>query len=456
MKALTLTVITFLFLITGFAQDFDSERLPIGDINRKYDFCKVSLDKIFDTNAGKETSLNEMINKLKDYRIVLVGESHTNQLYHDVELNVIKGLYEAGKPVVLALEMYNPKQDEALAKWVSGTTDPNTFMEQTDFLTTWGHNYRYYKAIFDYAREKHIPMYGANIDKDYASKIGRGGVASLTAEDLKVIPQLDTTNIEHKFLIKVMMDGMDATMPAMFNNNMYPAQSLWDAAMGEGAIRVAKEHPEATVVLLAGSGHVVYNLGIAKIIKDRSNFSFASVVPVDIHEKAKDKSMMHIVKDLKKEKDTKTDDSVQDKPDLNIQKPSEDKVAEKEKPSNPHTMMMDDSPNKIVIKSYADFIWGVKEMKQELYPAFGFGIKDEPQNGGYLVSSVLPNTIAFNNGLKKNDIILSIDGKTFENATALRKHLQFKNWDEQILFSLLRGDNKVELSFTIEPVNNDE
>lgn len=68
----------------------------------------------------------------------------------------------------------------------------------------------------------------------------------------------------------------------------------------------------------------------------------------------------------------------------------------------------------------------------------------------------MPKTIAFENGLKRNDIILSIDGKTFENSTQLKKYLQFKNWDEQMSFSLLRGDEQVDLSFVIKPVKDDE
>ncbi|HAB54124.1 MAG TPA: hypothetical protein DCE80_18415 [Ignavibacteriales bacterium] len=337
MKTIILLTILLLCFNSNFAQDFDPEKLPLGDKNRKYDFCTVKLDKIYDTKASKEVTYNEMIDELKKYRIVMVGESHTNQLYHDVELEVIKGLFEAGKPVVLALEMYNPKQDEALTKWVSGSTDPNTFMEQTEFLTTWGHNYRYYKAIFDYAREKHIPIYGANIDKKYTSKIGRGGVGSLTEEDLQAIPEIDTMTIEHKFLIKVMMQGMDVTMPDQFNN-MYPAQSLWDAAMGEGAIRAAEKHPDATVVLLAGSGHVIYNIGIGRIIQDRSNLPFASVVPVDIPQKKKEGGMMEIRKEIKKEKEAKPDEKKQE-------------MTEKERPANPHAMMMmDETPYKIVVK----------------------------------------------------------------------------------------------------------
>jgi len=455
-KALLLAL--FLFLIPNFAQDFDPEKLPIGDVNRKYDFCMVKLDKIYDTKASKEFSLDQMIAELKNYRIVMVGESHTNQFYHDVELKVIQGLVEAGKPVVLALEMFNSKQDEALAAWSSGTTDPNTFMEQTDYLITWGHNYRYYKAIFEYAREKHIPIYGANIDKQYTSKIGRSGVASLTEEDLKVIPEIDTTNIEHEFLIKVLMQGMDAMMPDQFNN-MYPAQSLWDAAMGEGAIKAAQKHPEATVVLLAGSGHVIYNLGIGRIIKDRSNLSFASVVPVDISQKVKEEGMMQIRKDMKKEKekDTKAVDNKSEMSEKKNESMSKDNAAEKEKPANPHLMMMmDETPYKIVVKSYADFIWGVKEMQQELYPAFGFSVNDELKDSGYAVTRVLPQTIAFENGLKKNDIILSIDSKSFNNSTELKKHLQFKNWDEQITFKIKRDDEQKNISFIIKPLRTDE
>lgn len=456
LKINTMLFVLFLTITSNMAQDFDAERLPIGDVSRKYDFCTVKLDKIFDTKASKEVSFDQMIAELKNYQIVMMGESHTNQLYHNVELDIIKGLVEAGKPVVLSLEMFNPKQDEALAEWSSGNTDPNTFMEQTDFLTTWGHNYRYYKAIFDYAREKHIPIYGANIEKQYTSKIGRSGVGSLTEEEIKAIPEIDTADIEHKFLIKVLMQGMDATMPDQFKN-MYPAQSLWDAAMGEGAIRAAQKHPEATVVLLAGSGHVIYNIGIGRIIHDRSSFSFASVVPVDIPNKVKEEAMMQIRKDMKKEKDTKAVENKQETLDKKIESTTKENVTEKEKPSNPHSMMMmDETPHKIVVKSYADFIWGVKKMEEELYPAFGFSIKDELNNGGYTIERVLPQTIAFENGLKKNDIILSIDEKTFNNSTELKKHLQFKNWNEEISFSLLRGAEKVSVKFVIKPVKIDD
>ena len=447
----TLLVFTFANI---FSQDFEADRLPIGDTNKKYNFCAVKLDKIFNTNTNVESSFDDMINDLKQKKIVLIGESHTNQLHHDIQYEVIKGLVESGKPVVFALEMYKANQDEALAAWSSGETDANTFLEQTDFLTTWSHNYRYYKAIFDYAREKNIPIYGANVDRKYATKIGRGGLSSLTEEDIKVLPEIDISNIEHKFLIKVLMQGMDATMPEQFEN-MYPAQSLWDCAMGESAIAAAKKHPDATVIVLAGSGHVVYNLGIGRVIKDRSDLSFASVVAVDIPEEVEEEGMMKVKKEINKEsKPEKMEDSMPH--DMMKAKP-EDSKEKNAAPPGAHSMgmQMDDTPYRIVVRSYADYLWGKAEMENEKYPSFGFSLEDF-DGEGFPIKRVLPETVAYENGLKKGDIILSVDGNSFKDLFEIKKHLHFKNWDEQISFKIKRDDEQQDITFILKPIDKDE
>lgn len=428
-KLFVSSILSFIILTNGFSQSFDSDRLPIGDSNKKYNFCTVKLDKIFNTNTNKESAFDEMINDLKQKRIVMIGESHTNQLHHDVQFEVIKGLVESGKPVVLALEMFNPGQNDALALWSSGKTDPDTFLEQTDFLTTWSHNYRYYKPIFDYCREKQIPIYGTNVERKYASKINMGGLSSLTDEDLQILPYIDTANVEHKFLINVMMDGMDASMPKQFVN-MYAAQCLWDAAMGEGAIEAAKKHPEATIVILAGSGHVVYNLGIGRIIKDKSDLPFASVVTVDIPNKTNHSGMDKVNKDPEKDKKTTT--------------------------ISPHSMgmmSMDGTPSRTVIRSYADYLFGKSEVKQEKYPSFGFSLKDT-ESSEYLIDKIFPQTIAYENGLQKGDLIQFVDGKSFDNLFELKKYLHFKNWDEEITFKIQRDSESKEITFIIKPVKS--
>jgi len=434
------------------AEDFQTDRLPIGAPDRKYDFCSVKLNKILNTHINKEASFQEMIENLKQKRIVLLGETHTNQLHHDVQFEIIKGLIEAGKPVVLALEMFNPAQNEVLADWSSGKTDANTFMEQTDFLTTWSHNYRYYKAIFDFVREHHIPMYGANVERKYASKIGKKGITGLTEDELKAIPEVDTANIEHRFYIKVAMQGMDASMPQIFPN-IYQAQCLWDTAMGEGAIKAAVKHPDATVVVLAGSGHVDYNLGIGRIIEARSDLSFASVVAVDVEKEQEDSGMVMVKKSLKEKKPMEMNHKTV------IKKTEDQKTTSESEPEPPSAhsmgmMNMDATPDRIVSRSLADYLWGKEEMEKELYPAFGFSFEKDVSNG-YTLKRIFPETIAFENGFKPGDIIQSLDGKTFPSLFELKKHLQYKNWEETLEVSFKRDDKVEEISFVIQPVEED-
>lgn len=440
-------------MISAQDEGFDVDRLPLGDVNKKYDFSAVKLDKIFSTAANREISYDNLIASLAKNRIVMVGETHTDQNHHDVQLDIIKGLTEAGKKVCLALEMFNPSQNEALLAWTSGKSDEETFLMESGFFNSWGHNYRYYRSIFMYAKENNIPISGVNSERKYASKIGKVGLDGLTQEEREAIPEVDTSNTEHKFFFKVAMQGMDATMPSRFKN-IYPAQCLWDAAMGEGAIEVAKKNPDAVVVVLAGSGHVIYNFGIGRIIRARSDLSFESVVTVDVPEEIPESTMMKVQKDIKKEGMTdKKAGSGKQMPAMKI-KPEDGEKSKKMPPKSMIKAMgkMDQTPYKVVIRSLADYLWGKKELEQEKYPAFGITIVDSDDGEGYLVKRVLPNTIASENGFTKGDIIIAVDNKKFESNELLKKYLHFKNWNDEIKFQIKREDKNMKISFVIEPV----
>ena len=253
-------VIIIFFLTFAFARadddEFNTEQLPIGDPKTKYDFCAVKLDKIFDTSSNVNIALDQLIQNLKKYRIIMLGESHTSESNHKLQLEIIKGLTESGSSMCLALEMFNPSQDPVLENFIQGKLTEEEFLDQSTYFNTWGYNYRYYKPIFDYAREKKIKMFGVNIERDYASKIGRDGIESLSPEERKNLPPLDTTNVEHRFYFKVAMQGMDATSPIQFSR-LYDAQCLWDAAMGDGAIKVARQNPKSIIAILVGTSFLL-------------------------------------------------------------------------------------------------------------------------------------------------------------------------------------------------------
>ncbi len=419
------------------ADEFNTERLPIGNPQTKYEFGAVRLNQILDTQANADISLDQLIERLKNYQVIMLGESHTSDQHHQMQLNIIRGLAESGATICLALEMFTPEQNTALSDFVTGKIDEAEFLDRSNYFNTWGHNYRYYQPIFNYARSRQIKLFGINTRQEYASKIGRSGIGALTAEERAQLPSIDTSNVEHRFYIKTTMEGMDALSPTAFRN-IYAAQCLWDAAMGEGAMAVARKYPEAKVIILAGSGHVAYNLGIGRIIQQRSNLSVASVLAVDIPDTVAESAMMKVKKSLD-------------------QKPSAPVAARPgDKPTIPPMATMHGSgaatgsPYKIVVRSLGDFIWGLREVKQEKYPSFGFSV-DEKSDRGFRIKRVLPETIAEKQGLLVGDLVLTVDGQTFANVSQLKKYLSFKNWNDEVTFQLLRQDRTIDLKFVIEP-----
>ncbi len=417
------------FNLSAEEDDFNVNRLPIGNSTTQYDFVAVKLNQIFDATEKQHILPAQFFEKLKTKRVVMVGESHTNNEHHQVEFQVIKGLVEAGQKVCLALEMFMPHQNLDLQAFIEGKYPTTDFMDSTGWYDSWGYNYRMYQPIFEYAREKKIKLYGVNIKRDYVSKVGRMGLKGLSADELKSIPEIDTTNIEHRFLVKVYFTGSDALTPELFNSR-YQAQCLWDAAMAEGIIQAANENPQATVVLLAGSGHVAYNLGIGKIIQKRSGLPFASVIAVDVPQKKQNTLMETMYKHRKTEKD------------------------EKEKMPPAMQKMMappgDSSPNYIVIRSLADFLWGVPDTEEKpAYPTLGVRLEEKSEKG-FLINMIFPESIAEKNNLQKGDILTTIDGKDFKTLVELKKYLDTKNWDDPIQLNLLRENEKLELKFNLK------
>ncbi|MEA3288098.1 MAG: ChaN family lipoprotein [Candidatus Marinimicrobia bacterium] len=519
MRIKTMTALMIIFLISRIvaADHIDVDRLPLGDESKRYHYVKAELNKILNTDSNVVVDKESMIDDLASKRIVMVGETHTDQSHHDMQLDIIRGLHERGKKVILALEMFNPAQDSLLAQWTAGKMTEDEWLKADGFFVSWGHNYRYYKEIFDYCRDNDIALKGVNVPSKYASRINRVGIAGLSDEERAAIPDIHLENQEHRFYFASATQGMDATMPSFFPN-MYAAQSLWDTAMGEGSIRHALANPDAVVVTLAGSGHVVYNFGIGRIIQDRSELSFASVVAVGVDEEVEEFGMMKVRRHLEKEK---ADDEAakhkkaksgffkrlfggkRDKSDAKV---AEMPIVEKTKPAMAHAPMkdtpgkkgkmpsgmpgmppptssetatvakkesggmpksqksamsmhmgmgMEDStPYKVVTRSLADYIWGKPLMTQELYPSLGFSAKMQGIDT-LLITRVLPETIAWENGLKRGDLILAVDNKCFTNIIDYQIYKTSKNWDDDITFSLIRDGKKKTLRFKIEPLEED-
>jgi len=90
---------------------------------------------------------------------------------------------------------------------------------------------------------------------------------------------------------------------------------------------------------------------------------------------------------------------------------------------------------------------------QTITPALAAGL-DLPRDWGVVLGDVEPEGPADEAGLKVGDIVLSLNGKTMENARQLEVNLYGRLIGEKVPLEILRGDQK--LTFEVEVIERDD
>ncbi len=223
----------------------------------------------------KAITLQEAISDWKSVKAVLVGEVHSEKRHHEIQLEVIKALHEAGLPLAVGMEMFRRESQEMLDKWVQGTLSETAFIRA--YYDNWSAPWPLYADLFHFAREKKIPLIGLNISRELSRQVAEGGFASLNEKQKKELPPVSCAVDEHyrKFIQRAVDLHGHHTMNF---NNFCEAQLLWDTAMAWHTVQYLRSHPHRTVVILAGNGHA-WKPGIPKQLEALSDYAYRVILP---------------------------------------------------------------------------------------------------------------------------------------------------------------------------------
>jgi uncharacterized iron-regulated protein len=377
------------------AQD-RSLHLAIGDPARKDKEVPLVLDRITDARKGDLIAPAEMVKRLAGVRLLLVGESHTDMDFHRTQLRVIEELVRAGRPVFLGLEMYPYTQQSFLDQWVDGLLTEEGFLKLSRWYENWGYNWNYYRDIFFFARDHKVRMFAVNAPRDVVAAVRKKGFQNLTPEETAHIPtRIDTSSADHRALFKSYFDADDPLHSGMTEeqwDSMIAAQATWDATMAHNAVRALREHggPETVMVVLAGSGHVAYGVGIARQARTWFPGAIATVIPVNVRD-------------------------------------------------------LEGTENKTVQATYADFVWGVPAEAAPLYPALGLSTMPVEGEKALKVILVSEKTPAEKAGFKEGDVLLTMDGAPVPDKETLNRLVAGKSWGDESVFTVKRGTETVTL-----------
>lgn len=225
-------------------------------------------------DAMEGATFADLIADLQDERVVFVGETHDDPAHHQAQLAIIRALHQAGREVVVGLEMMRREDQELLDAWVARHLPPDQF-EQI-FHRNWGW-WPLYRPIFEYARENSIPMLALNVSREITAQVAREGFDSLRPEQMRQLGNISCRlDPAYEQFIRRAMGG-HAHGEASFQN-FCEAQLVWDTAMAQRVRHYLDAHPQGKVVVLAGSGHA-WKYGIPARLNIPAD-EYAVILPV--------------------------------------------------------------------------------------------------------------------------------------------------------------------------------
>jgi aminopeptidase N len=370
--------------------------LPIGDPARRDKQATIALDGVTDTATGELLTSRELATRLKDVRLLFVGESHTSIEFHNVQLAVIKALAQSGRKVMVGLEMYPYTEQAWLDKWNAGQLGEDAFLKDSHWYKNWGYHWNYYRDIFLFARDNKVSMHAVNTPREVVSAVRRKGFENLTEEEAARIPaKIDTDNAEHKRLFKAFFGEADSMHSSGMSEEqwdaMFRAQCTWDATMGYNAVQALKKHgdKDAIMVVLIGSGHVAYGLGAERQARLWFDGKAASLIPIPV---------------------------------------------------------VDDKGERPIVRgSYANFVWGVANEEHALYPSLGLSTPEQKQGEYYPVINVQKGSVADAAGFKVGDLLVSLDGTPITDKETSNLLMSQKRWGDAAEYVVKRGDQTLTL-----------
>jgi len=381
--------------------DQESLHLEIGDPERSMKEVALTLDGITDTATGDVITPTEMAARLADVGLLFVGESHTDLDSHRVQQRVIEELHRAGRDVMIGLEMFPTTQQASLDAWANNFYTEKGFVAEAEWYNYWGYRWEYYREIFLYARDNGIPMFGINTPRDVVKAVRRKGFKDLNEEESEYfLHEVAPATDDQRRMFMSFFDDDDALhMNDDMMQGMLRAQTTWDATMGWNAVRALENHgsDDAIMVVLIGEGHVTYGLGSERQTAPFYDGKIASLIPLPI-----------------------VDD--------------EDQAIE------------------TVRASYANFLWGIPQALDTVYPRLGVSLMGKLGSQPTKLIQVSEESVAERAGLVVGDVLLSIDGQAVESATALRKIFAPYRWGDVATVQIERDGETQDL---IVPIRRD-
>lgn len=373
--------------------------LALGDPERRDQPLALAPGVILKSRTGQRLGVDALAERLDGKRLVIFGETHAQPPVQAAERELLDALARRGRRVLVGLEMLPASVQPALDRWVAGEGSELELIRATHWYRHWGFHFGHYRALFQFARQHRTPLVALNVEREVISSVRRTGFEGLAPVDRAKLPaRVDLASDDHRLLFGAFMGGAHGGMTASDLEAMFRAQCTWDAVMAHNAGRAlaAEPDPRAVMVVMAGYGHVVYDLGIRRQA-GAAGLAGASVVAL--------------------------------------------------------AAVDDDGRPASARASIADFVWGMPADRADAtFPSLGASLTDKPGATGPTVTLVRPGSPAEKAGLVAGDVLTAVGGEATPDKESVLIQVGEKAWGDSLAIEVLRAGERRRLTAVLRPV----
>jgi len=235
-------------------------------------------ETILDTETGSSIELAGMLANLSQVDVIYVGEQHNDVRHHQIQLQILKAIWEKDRRVAVGMEMFSREYQPVLDSWSAGELEESEFLKKSQWYANWRFPFRYYREILSFVRDNNIRLVALNLPGHIPARIATGGIDNLLPSDRRHLPaDIDMSNKAHRDYLRKIFESHHLPGRSDFES-FYQAQCVWEDKMAES---IAENISSDRMVVLVGNGHIIKKFGVPNRAFRRTGKSFKTVYPAN-------------------------------------------------------------------------------------------------------------------------------------------------------------------------------
>ncbi len=218
-------------------------------------------------------TFQELVVRLDSADVVIVGEYHGNVASHALQKQILTSLSVlSSKQLAVGVEWLPVTSQGAIDSYLSGKVNTFRFLQTSEYVFNWGHDFRPLSPIFNYIKKSHvskgnaIPLLGLNAPREITRKISRHGLDSVDEKARGLFPNpLYSKSAKYEQFLREFFTRRGASEDRI--ERMLLIQAIWDQTMAKTSQIFLQENPSYKLLIFTGMVHAGSGQGIEDVLR---------------------------------------------------------------------------------------------------------------------------------------------------------------------------------------------